>query len=60
MMSGLLVCVEDADGRLQKKAAQDSFVVRPLGADCKSGPQLSQDNKGQPDFVSQFQNLDDR
>jgi len=59
-MSGLLVRVENAYAGLQKKATQNSFVVWALGTDRKSGPQLCQNNKGQPDFVSQFQNLDDR
>jgi hypothetical protein len=38
MMSGLLVRVQDIDASLQKKAAQDSFVMRSLGSDGKSGP----------------------
>jgi len=58
MMSGLLVRVEDIHARLQKKAAQDSFVMRSLGSGGKSGPQLSQNNKRQPDFVGKLDCFD--
>lgn len=46
MMRRLVVGIEHTNARFKQKAAQHCFVLRSLGAHCKSGAQFPEHDKG--------------
>ncbi len=58
MISRLLVRIENADMGLQQKAPKHGFVARSLSAYREPGAQFTQYDKGQPDFIGEFDCVD--
>ena len=58
LMSCLFVGVQHANAGLQEKTTEDGLVARSLSTDGKSCAQFSQHNKGEPDFIGEFDRFD--